>query len=1325
MIRFPSVFAVGGLFATDLIDQIADGEKELGQRPIDFGLKPNASLLEQISTDWNTARTYWEDYQRRLKQLESSDPATSLTREAWVIKLLSLLGYEPAFQPKAEEIDGLTFAVSHHAGSQPESPPLHIVGCRAGLDSRPPSGHPRLAPHALMQEYLNRSEHLWGIVTNGYLLRLLRDNMLFSRQAYLEFDLQAIFEEGKFADFTLFWRLLHTSRLPHDFADAPKCWLELYYQRTVEEGGRVREHLRDGVERALLTLANGFLRHPNNGELREKVCSQALTARDFYRQLLRLIYRFLFLMVTEERNLLTEDLVYRDHYSLSRLRNMADRSSAYKAQKDLWQGLKVTFRLLADENVSPRLGLPPLGSDLFLSQITADLNNASLNNAELLAAVQDLSRYQHDAKSPFHRINYAGLDVEELGSVYESLLDLHPLWDLSGQVPAFRFSQGTERKTTGSHYTRPDLVHELVKSALLPVIEERLKGLRTREEQEKALLSLKVGDLAAGSGHFLLATARVIGKRLASVRSGEDQPTPRDLREAVRDVISNCIYGVDKNPLAVDLCRVALWIEGHSKGKPLTFLNHRIKVGDSLVGVTDLGVLQHGIPDEAFDPVSGDDKVLARQLKKANKIERERLESGSLAFHAAPQMADAETLALLQGPEDTPQQIHGKEQAERKLRQENAVLRDAADLWTYAFFAPITKESMERGKVPTTGLLERVLQGVAAGAPALSEAQAKAFQANFFHWPLEFPEVFRQGGFDCELCNPPWERIKLQQEEFFATRDLTIAQAPNKASREGLIKELPIASPSLWKEYSLALHDAEATSKFLRSCGRFPLTARGDINTYSIFAEHFTNLVAPHGQVGMLVPTGIATDNTNQEFFRSLVETGRLASLYDFENREKLFLAVDSRYKFCLLTLRGAGDGSSQPARFAFFLTGTDHLRDPQRLFTLDSADFALLNPNTRTCPIFRTQVDAELTRKIYRRVPVLVNEETGENPWGIHFATMFHMSNDSSLFRTREQLEREGFHLLGNRFVKGAEVWLPLYEAKMIHHFDHRFGSFEGVANRSNTEIPTPTEAQYADPSRVIQPWYWVPQTEVAERLREWPHSWLLGFRDITNTTNERTAIFSLLPRAGVGNNLPLILSIQGAIPYSCFLANTCTSIFDWSVRQKIAGTHMNFFYVEQFPVFPPSAYRPEDLSFIVPRILELVYTAWDIKPFADDLWREADEPMRELLQSQWNANQATTGGHPWAPPEWAEIASDGIPLPPFRWNEERRALLRAELDAYSAKFYGLTEEELRYILDPQDVYGPDFPSETFRVLKEKETKRFGEYRTRRLILAAWSKLQ
>ncbi len=1296
MSLFPAVRIEGGLLGPDTLEQLLAGDLP-GQKPKDFGLDGRRSLTDEIASVFADARDQWEVFQRRLERLPDTDPATSVTRDAWVIPFLSLLGYELRYNPRAYEVDGLTFAISHRAGEAEDAPPVHIVGARQELGRLAPTGRPRLAPHSLVQEFLNRTERLWGIVTNGLTLRLLRDSTYVRRQAYVEFDLRQIFEERQFTDFALLYRLLHRSRLPRSADDARDCLLERYYEHAVEQGGRVRERLRDGVEECIKRLANGFLSHQKNQLLRAQVSPgygepDRLPPEELYRQLLRLVYRLLFLLVSEDRRLISNDPLYREHYGVARLRRLLDRRSSYTEDDDIWCSLRVLWKVLSNEKLASLLNAPPLNGELFEP---LDLDACTITNRDFLEAFWHLAYYRESPSAPPRRVNYAALDVEELGSVYESLLDYHPQIDTSGVVPRFQLAFGSERKSTGSYYTPPELVAELIRSALEPVIEERLKNARTSEEKERALLSIRVLDPACGSGHFLLAAARRLGKELAKVRTGEDEPAPERVREAIRDVVGHCIYGVDKNPLAVELCRVALWLEAHCEGKPLTFLDHRIRCGDSLVGVLDLSVLKEGIPDAAFEPVSDEDRQVARALKQQNKYEQ----AGQYAFpfdaNEEISRAAASLRPLLETPDDTPEQIRQKAKALNDWQRATERDRIACDLWTAAFFQKLAHSSSPH---ITTATLFRYLETGTGHGQALGNALDLSARHRFFHWPLEFPEVFQQGGFDVVLSNPPWERIKLQEQEFFATRDPAIAQAPNKAARERLIRELPTRNPRLWAEYREALHAAESTSRFLRHSGRFPLTGRGDINTYAVFAELARALLRPDGRAGIIVPTGIATDDTTSHFFRDLVERRQLVSLYDFENRKKLFPAVDSRYKFCLLTI--TSDGKVSTPEFAFFCHETRDLHDSERRFTLSAEDFRLLNPNTGTAPIFRTRRDAELTKHIYRRVPVLVNETLGApgNPWGVSFLAMFHMANDSHLFRTREELEREGWRLDGNVFVRGEARYLPLYEAKMIQQYHHRFGDYrDQPAGSKSTQLPEVPPERLADPDYVVLPRYWVPEEEVEARLQgRWDRGWLLGWRNITNATNERTVIAAVIPRVGVGHSMPVFFS-QISSQIHGLVASLNSFALDFVARQKVGGTNLTYGYLEQFPILPPSVFeRPcpwspgETLAdWLRPRVLELTYTAWDLAPFARDL---------------------------------------GYDGPPFRWDEERRFQLRCELDAaFFLLYLGTPEEwereatpELKALFPtPRDAVA--YILDQFPIVRRKDEERYGEYRTKRTILETY----
>ena len=1318
---FTTIHTEGALLPVDLLQRISENDKNLeGLNPESYHLAPGEKLNEAINRSWNRLSGLWGSFQAARGRLGSTDAGTTLTRERWLLPLFQELGFGRLSTSKAVEIEGKSYPISHRW----QNVPLHLVGCGIELDKRTPgaAGAARTSPHSLMQEYLNRSDDVqWGVISNGLGLRILRDNATLTRQAYIEFDLESMFDGEIYSDFVLLWLICHQSRF-ETTEKQTECLLEKWSKSAQESGTRALDDLRRGVEEAIVSFGQGFLQHPLNGELRSRLKNGDLSAQDYYRQLLRLVYRLIFLFAAEDRDLLLLPGAaaetrqrFQNYYSTTRLRALAQRQRGSR-HHDRYEALRLVMTLLGSDLGCPELAIPALGGFLFDAHSTADLNDAKLDNQALLSAVRSLAFITEG--NTRRAVDYRNLGPEELGSVYESLLELHPLLNTDAGTFQLTSAAGNERKTTGSYYTPSSLIQVLLDSALDPVTEDRLKGKQDAAQQEQALLELKVCDPACGSGHFLIAAAHRIAGRLAEVRAGDNEPSPNETRRALRDVIRNCIYGVDINPMAVELCKVNLWLESLEPGKPLSFLDAHIKCGNSLVGVgpkMDLNALE--IPDEAFNPVTGDHKATSALLKKRNKQEREGQESLFVTVINTHEDLDKwlaeRTRAFEAMPEDNAIEVQAKAEAYQKVNESNEfrTQRQIADLWTAAFFWKIeepTGRSLEM-VAPTHGQLRRLRSGRQTQGGLLEQVQHLRLSVNFFHWPLEFAEVAATGGFDCVLGNPPWERIKLQEEEFFAQRDLQIAAAPNKAARARLIKALEETNPVLFQEFEDAKHGAECGSKFVRKSERFPLSAVGDVNTYALFAEHFRNLTSAIGRAGVIVPTGIATDDTTKDFFGDLVEKRSLASLFDFENREKLFPAVDSRMKFCLLTLSGQ---PVKQARFVFFATRVEHLRDERRRFTLDPAEIALFNPNTRTMPVFRTRADAELTRAIYRRVPVLVNERTGENPWGVRFQAMFHMSNDSHLFVTEPQ-----------------EGYVRLYEAKMFWHYDHRWATFE----RDETRELTPIEKH--DQRYYVTTRYYVPYHEVLTRLGFIKYKWFFVFRGITNATNERSMITSLIPFVGVGNSAPIFLFDQIApTKCACLGANMACIPFDFTNRFKIGGTNLNFFIVKQFSVIPPNRYLQEEKRYIIPRVIELSFTAYDLQPFAEDL-------LEEIGVDQWNA---------WFPQN--PIPAGSSPLP-FPWDEARRATLRAELDAYYARLYGLNRKQLRYILDPadltprelEDILDPweevadpldpagydarraasDFPGETFRVLKEKELRQYGEYRTRRLVLEAWDRLE
>lgn len=1272
---FTTIRTEGAILPSELLQRVGLLDKDLpGLKPTEYGLAPTERINEAIARSWSRMQGLWIALQEERTKVGTDDPAVGLTRERWLLPLFDELGYGQ-LKPRRTSDDA---PISHGHGDVP----IHMLGVGVKLDTRTPGvpGAAKRNPHALVQDFLNQNDSaLYGFVSNGRTFRLLRDNSSLTRQAYVEFDLEGMFDGEVYPDFTLLWLVCHATRVEGE--PPATCYLERWSQAAAVQGARALDRLREGVKEALVALGSGFLRHPASLQLREGLSGGSLTKQDYYRELLRIVYRLLFLFVAEDRGVLHPPEAsgeakarYAKHFSTRRLRELARRHRGGR-HPDLWNSFQLILHSLGDPDGLAGLGLPSLGG-IFDPGQTPDTDAAQIANHEFLTAIRALA-FTSEGRV-VRPIDYKNLGPEEFGSVYESLLELHPEVDVDAGNFAFVEAGGSERKTTGSYYTPPSLVQALLDSALEPVLEQALSG-SDPTARERAILKLRVVDPASGSGHFLIAAAHRIAQKLASVRTGESSPATNELSAALRDVVSHCIYGVDVNPMAVELCKVSLWIEAVEPGKPLSFLNHHIRCGNSLVGTTP-DLIEAGIPLDAFKPKTGDDKEIA---KRRRSFERKRQDTGTTFQQgiATGRLIELKTEAARVSalPDNTPQEVELKAETYRELVTSRTFQTTASafDAWCAAFYLPQTEDAPDIGSDTIAAMI--------AGhpvEPSIVEAVVRsAKQHRYFHWDLEFSDVMRDGGFDCVIGNPPWEKVKLSEKEFFAVRAPEIANATNKAARGRLIRNLHDEAPALFDEFQVAIRSAESESQFLRTSGRYPLGGRGDVNTYVVFAESMRDCLNTRGRLGCILPTGIATDDTTKFLFSDLVNTGSLVSLLGFENEEFIFPGIHHATKFCLLTL--AGGAHTEPPEFVFFARQAPNLQEDWRRFRLTVEDFGLLNPNTRTCPIFRSGRDAEITKAIYRRVGVLVDENRPEpNPWGISFMTHLHMANDSHLFRERAELEGEGFVLAGNRFVKGEETYLALYEAKMIHLFDHRFGTYEGQtqAQANQGKLPELTDAQHSDPSLIPLSRYWVHEKEVSTRFAErWSHSWFLGWRDVTGAVVQRTMIASIIPRTGVGHKLPIWFcrNASDGIVLGALLSSLA---LDYQARQKIGGTSMTYFIVKQLPIPEPTVLQSVTpwgktplFDWLLPRALELFYTAWDLEGLALDL---------------------------------------GYKGAPFRWDADRRVLLKAELDAAFFHLYGISHDDADYILD------------TFRIVRENEEKQFGSFRTKEAVLDLYDRM-
>jgi hypothetical protein len=1314
-----SIKVEGGLLPANFLRKLGKGDEGSipGLNAASYHLD-GTRLHDAISASWNAVRSRWAAFAAALQKLPESDPTTSVTRERFLLPLFSELQYGRLVPRKAREVDGKEYAISHYWANSP----IHLLGAHVPLDRRTAgvAGASRTSPHGMVQDYLNRTpEALWGFLSNGRSFRILRDSKSLARPSFIEFDLTAMFECDGYSDFVILWLLCHESRVETE--DPYKCHLERWMALAQEQGTRALDKLRHGVAKALIDLGQGFLEDPANKQLRELLTSEKLLTVEYYKQVIRVVYRIMFLLAGEDRDLLfpldcdaNAKANYLNFYSASRLREMATKVFGTR-HADLWEGLKTVFSKLSIEGC-PALALPALNSFLWDTKATSALNDAALSNMRLLSAIRNLAYITEG--SVRQKVDYRNIDAEEIGGIYENIIALSPVLDIESST--FTLGEGafSERDQTASHYTPTGLVDELLNSALDPVVDRACK----EADPAKAILALKVCDRACGSGHFLVAAAKRIAKRLATIRTGEAEPSPEHIQKALRDVIAHCIYGVDLNATAVELCKFSLWLESMDHGRPLSFLENRIKSGNSLLGATP-GAITAGVPDEAFAVLNGDDKAVVAALKKQNRKERADIEQGQESLFGeviwigwVDVRKGAEKITAID--DDEIGHIQQKQAEYERLLVSDSYRNQKliADAWCAAFTLPRIKGA----PAITAATFEEIKNDPSSCPEALrQEIDRVAAEYEFFHWHIEFPEVYSlpkdgetaenslccwNGGFDVNLGNPPWDRVKLQEKEWFSERVPEIASAPNASKRKQLIDMLKTEHPYLHGQFEHALRRADGESHLLRTSGLYPLCGRGDINLYTVFAEANRRHIGPCGRIGLVIPAGIASDDTTKFFFRDIVEKRSLVSLFGFENEERLFPKVHHAMKFCLLTLASDGDGP-EFCEFIYYARQAAALRDDQRRFSLTAKDFLLLNPNTRTCPVFRLRMDAELTKSVYRRLPILVREgPPEENAWAIGFETMFHMANDSRLFRSRDQLEAQGWTITGNIFSRSSEEYLPLFEAKMIHHFNHRYSTYEGAspAQLNVGSLPTPSLEQKQDPHFTVIPSDWVAAAEIENRPgRSRQRNWLLIFRDITNTSNERTVISTIIPRAAVGHTAPLIQTgNDNALLAANLQANLTSFCLDYCARQKIGGTHLTYGYLQQLPILPPDTYSQACAwsiasrtltQWLLPRILELTYTAWDLQPFAQHC---------------------------------------GYQGPPFRWNAERRFLLRCELDAAFFHLYLGTPEDwqkgpesLTRLL-PTARSAVEHIMETFPIVKGKDEKQFERYRTKDTILDIYDRM-
>ena len=1209
------------------------------------------------------------------------------------------------------------------------------------LDRRSGRRGEETAPSTQMLRYIRRVDDLttgklrWGILTNGTRWRLYYQGARSVSEQFFEVDLAALLDlpghnDGLFAltdaerhhwlkVFVLVFRREAFLAGPTD----PRT----FHQRAIEEGrfyeARVAASLSALVfDQVFPKLASAIAAATPEAPL-----------PDVREASLVLLYRLLFLLYAEDRDLLPVRNTSYDDYALREkvrgdIGHRKDHDDVFSASAArYWSVIDDLCRAIDQGDAS--IGLPPYNGGLFDRQRVPLLANIRIADA-VMADVIDVLSFEQTPNGRRY-INYRDLGVQQLGSIYERLIEYEIVRD--GDEITIR-PNVFARKGSGSYYTPDDLVAVIIKETIEPLVQSRIDGFNVRNSEldtsqlpadrrigrlkqvdpAEKLLGLKVCDPAMGSGHFLVNLVdhladRVITAMADAEATVDDYISPLteridtirntiidnaekhgwtinaeqlDDRHIVRRmVLKRCVYGVDKNPMAVELAKVALWLHTFTVGAPLSFLDHHLRCGDSLFGSWVRASIDKAAAHGGLF-LEGPVKRAMRAAAPMQIIEGLTDAEIAEAHRSADVFAEIEEMtkplnAFLS-------LVHAFDWMNIRDRDDKAALG--------AYYAGIFGDPIDIA----SGKIEALTE-ITAGerfVELFDEARRILCDEHFLNWQVAFPGVWSEwesdglhGGFDAVIGNPPWDRMKLQQVEWFAARRAEIAHAQRAADRKRMIADLEEVGDPLASEFERANERAESAVRVARTSGNYPYLSRGDVNIYSLFVERSMALVAPGGMVGLLTPIGIATDKTSAPFFAERIRACSVKAFLAFENRRGwLFPDIHHEEQPSVIVFAQSHHQFSD-FEFCGRISSWEQFNDPNRRFRVSANLLSQVNPNTGTAPIFRSSRDAELITAIYGRLPALVNRSSGDEvkAWPVKYSTMFHMTNDSDLFRTREELEeQEGAYSVGrNRFASPSGNWVPLYEGKMVQIYNHRYASVrvnpknisgQGVAEKTGSTA-------LEDPEFVPHPRYWVNAIHIPEDSRG---NWKIGFNDICNTNNARSLIACVVPDAGFGNKLPILFLREGDpdCNLALLVANLCAFVCDYVARQKIQSRNLNKYILEQLPIVPPDHYKavrfgPKAADAIVREaVLELTYTAHDMAPFARDM---------------------------------GYVNRAGKVKPPFTWDAVRRLHLRAKLDAVFFHLYGVTDrDDVRYIYS------------TFPIVERQEKAAYGGvYRSCELCLA------
>ncbi|MEU0197419.1 MULTISPECIES: DNA methyltransferase [unclassified Streptomyces] len=1297
---FTAAHTVGGLLPADMLIRISEGKDVPGSKPADYGLPSSRSVRDEAERSWEYLKPLWRDLRKHLPEdRETGVPAADPTGRAdadWLAPLWRELGFGRLTAVGAAGItaDSDTekkFPVSHrwhHAL-------IHQTAWNAELDKRP-GGAGTVPPQSMLQECLNRTEaHLWGVLTNGRQVRLLRDSSALATASYVELDLEAIFDGELFSEFVLLYRLLHASRFEVAEGAAPSaCWLEKWRTEAIQSGMRALKQTRSGVQEAIAVLATGFLKHPANRGLREN-----LDADQFQHALLRLVYRMLFVFVAEDRNILHAPTAtpeacerYQRYFSTSRLRQVSRRRRG-TAHTDLYEALRLVMDSLGRDEGRPELGLPGLGGIFEESETDRLLHGLTLSNESLLTAVRHLSQVKDPASNRYRTIDYRHLGAEELGSVYEFLLELRLMPADDKRSARMVEVGGNARKTTGSFYTHSAIIDCLLDSALDPLLDDAVERGVARAAGSASpngtapivdeLLKVTVCDPACGSGHFLVAAARRIAKRIAAVREGNPEPTPSSIRTAMWEVVTHCIYGVDLNPMAVELAKVSLWLEALEPGKPLGFLDAHIKQGNALVGATPT-MLAQGIPNDAFTSLEGDDDSVVNDLRTINRNEHEG-QVGLFVSDAEREipMANAafadELHRITTRQADTLTDVRQQSAEFRKWQNSPAYLHavHVADAWCSAFYWSKTDGSP---RAVTQEVFRALADQEGEGASAETNREVVRLSRNygFFHWHLEFPEIFQvpetvnrhetsqpgwKGGFSCMLGNPPWDTLSPDEKEFFSTYDPAI-RGMKKNERQAAVAEI-LESPVVRERWAQHRRDLYALVHFLKRSGRYRLFAKGnlgkgDFNVYRMFVESALTLTRPSGTAAQVTPSGIYNGANAQAIRAELFDHWDMDLMLGFINTgEVWFDGADQTMRFGAYSARHSGRTTTFSVGFQI-RNPTDLGAALEKPYQLSVDTVRSQSPEALAISETIGGIDSEITDHLYGQWP----------PFG----------TASACFPRRVYQREIDMGTDRDRYTDD-EPGLPLYEGRMVAQYDHRAKAY--VSGRGRSAVWD--ELEFGTAEKAVVPQWVVPQRNVPNKVKDRINRYRIGFCDVTAPRNERSLVAALIPPGVIcGHSVPTILfGDDEDWALVVWLAAANSLCLDFLARKKVT-LHMQLSILDSLPI-PRLRLGDPVLDRLAPLVLRLTCTSPDMTQF-------------------WNS-MAQYG---WTSP----IPENKVPEEALL-DDQARAEARAEIDAVVARHvFQLDRKHLEHILT------------TFPTLERNETRKYGTYRTRDLVLAEYDRV-